>query len=1009
MKTNLMISKRIFNPGSWLVVVFFVLFWGQANAALQISESSAASELAETEISLQRFSGVVVDENAIPAGGAIVWARQGKWNTEVVADSKGRFVFQVPRTERMPSLILARNEVDSLRGFVFETAADESGNVADLNMVLAEPQRVSVEVVDGRRKPMADVHVGVVGRYAVVDFTKTDASGQAELTIPNGIVLDNIFAFSKEHGLDYRSYAPERRSPQGLANETVRIPDGPIQFRLFSSSVFTVAVTDYTNRPLEGARVYPWILTKENEADSINLSILEYNLNIVGVATDENGIARIPWVPVWQKGVTGFSVNCPGFTNEHANYYPDNKTRDLAVQLSRLVPVTGVLTFADGTPAAGLSMRFHGVGLKKGESNGTSSVGTATTDDKGRFEMMLAPHQAYLGILQDKKFVFSGSSLFAITDKPPEKELQLVARSGTRLFGRVTIGDEKAPVPERSIGLMHQEEINIPIQGGEGEYRASPGMMTGANTDSNGEFEFLIGGGKYWISGPQNKGEDVIRFEIGNETEKEINFHLALSGKLPLSISVINADESNAPVLAEVLFAYRSAKAQGHLQYYPARTADNGTVAVERERFPAVLLARSLDGRLVGMGEIDEQQTAIEILVRPSVTVKGKLVDSLGFPLADKEMSYGHRLFFEGETSSSDRFGATFETARDGTFEIEGLVPNLKYMLHLTTEKVDGIAMRMTTVRQFTIADGEKEHALDDIVVSLKEVPSLFKGIEKLRREFGGPGSLESRLKTAADSAKASRHNVFILFGDPTSNELEGLATLLLDDEEVAPYFARFTTLAINTTEQQPDLVRKLAGQFELEIDTAKHQFQIAVVRPDLNVVHKVNSTDLTGQRGGQIDRSLAIAILTESMAQPFEGYELLSEANEQARKQNKRLLILETETSSPQSLVFSRFLDRTENLWGKDYVVVRMDRRWTGSDDIIRGIRGDAEGGVPWYAILDSELNVLATSNDADGRNIGLPNDDASRQHLAGMLKTTAIRMTEEEIESMVEELGGR
>ena len=72
------------------------------------------------------------------------------------------------------------------------------------------------------------------------------------------------------------------------------------------------------------------------------------------------------------------------------------------------------------------------------------------------------------------------------------------------------------------------------------------------------------------------------------------------------------------------------------------------------------------------------------------------------------------------------------------------------------------------------------------------------------------------------------------------------------------------------------------------------------------------------------------------------------------------------------------------------------MDFRSTGEAEIVKSLRGEAEGGYPWIAILDADGKVLATSNKPDdGSNIGFPSEPDSIDHFMHMLKTTAQRMT--------------
>jgi hypothetical protein len=57
-----------------------------------------------------------------------------------------------------------------------------------------------------------------------------------------------------------------------------------------------------------------------------------------------------------------------------------------------------------------------------------------------------------------------------------------------------------------------------------------------------------------------------------------------------------------------------------------------------------------------------------------------------------------------------------------------------------------------------------------------------------------------------------------------------------------------------------------------------------------------------------------------------------------------------------------------------RDFVIVRIDiDRMTHGKDVLTGFRKSDNGGIPWFAILDSKATALGTS-DGPGGNIGYP-----------------------------------
>jgi hypothetical protein len=84
--------------------------------------------------------------------------------------------------------------------------------------------------------------------------------------------------------------------------------------------------------------------------------------------------------------------------------------------------------------------------------------------------------------------------------------------------------------------------------------------------------------------------------------------------------------------------------------------------------------------------------------------------------------------------------------------------------------------------------------------------------------------------------------------------------------------------------------------------------------------------------------------------------------------------------------------------IWEKDYLWVRVDRRWHGSDEVMDKIKEGYRGGIPWFAILDGEGEVLATSDGPDG-NIGFPSEPAGIDHFMSMIKSTGQRISDKEL----------
>lgn len=90
----------------------------------------------------------------------------------------------------------------------------------------------------------------------------------------------------------------------------------------------------------------------------------------------------------------------------------------------------------------------------------------------------------------------------------------------------------------------------------------------------------------------------------------------------------------------------------------------------------------------------------------------------------------------------------------------------------------------------------------------------------------------------------------------------------------------------------------------------------------------------------------------------------------------------------------------------GKDFVDLSIDtERRLGGQGMLEAVRGSEAGGIPWFAFLDADGKVLATS-DGPGGNTGFPAQPDELAHFRSMLEKVAKRLTKAEIEALLASL---
>ncbi len=92
--------------------------------------------------------------------------------------------------------------------------------------------------------------------------------------------------------------------------------------------------------------------------------------------------------------------------------------------------------------------------------------------------------------------------------------------------------------------------------------------------------------------------------------------------------------------------------------------------------------------------------------------------------------------------------------------------------------------------------------------------------------------------------------------------------------------------------------------------------------------------------------------------------------------------------------------------LLARQFVDCKIDvDRTQGGQELLAELSAGKSGGIPWFAFLDAEGRVLATSTGPEG-NTGFPAAPAEIAHFRGMLEQAAPRLQPQDVETLVRSL---
>jgi hypothetical protein len=580
------------------------------------------------------------------------------------------------RCQRCSPAVGAFNLV--LLAAVLSASADDAAPVDEPGSAGGQ---IAVAVVDQRGAPVAGAWVAALdGSLKKMAEATTGVDGKVLLRIPPGARAQNVFASKPGVGLDYFAYRRERE-PKSTPYKLAANHREPLTLVLNGVRPVTVKVVDEHDQPLAGLPVQPWYFSKPKKGEDLNLG----SLDEFKVVTDAAGSARFLTVPADNTGKVTFLVMTKDYHSpERPVFDLEGESSQVVARLLPLVPVSGRATFANGLPAADIEVSAVGDGMT---FNGFR--GTTRTDEKGLFRMTVFPDQFYLFSAANKHSA-SPVDPRVIRLGEPVDDIELVLRNATRVYGQLTVGDDRRPLANEYLALYRHagedfyyklppdQQLPNPSKRNKAVF---PVLVNSTHTDSDGRFEFIAGPGHCYVIGPH--GTERPRFEITSQAELEVNLHTArprterLVGRVlapETNISVAEAKIIGVPRLADGLYLNAIADA-------------NGKFSVDRTPCETMFMATSADGKLAGAVMVKPDDTACLISLAPNQSLSGRLLDAkTGDPLPNREVSCSIKIDLSDGTMMFPH-GVRAKSDAQGEFKVEGLVVGGVYHVAVISDR----------------------------------------------------------------------------------------------------------------------------------------------------------------------------------------------------------------------------------------------------------------------------------------------------------------------------------
>lgn len=254
-------------------------------------------------------------------------------------------------------------------------------------------------------------------------------------------------------------------------------------------------------------------------------------------------------------------------------------------------------------------------------------------------------------------------------------------------------------------------------------------------------------------------------------------------------------------------------------------------------------------------------------------------------------------------------------------------------------------------------------------------------------------------IKAALARAAYDHKRVLVKFGGNWCGWCFRLHDVFKKNRDISPIINSEYELVLVDVNSNPELLK------ELDPENHPHSYPwLTVLDADGKVLTNQNTGDL--EEGPQHDPAKVKAFLVKWQAEPLDADEVLTRGLEQARAEQKRVLVHFGAPGCGWCRVLDRFLVRQHEILDGDYVDVKID-----TDRMIRGkeiagrLRKETSQGIPWLAILDAEGTPVVTSDGPSG-NIGYPMQPKEIEHFLAMLRQTRQKTTDEQLDEIERQL---
>ena len=699
------------------------------------------------------------------------------------------------------------------------------------------------------------------------------------------------------------------------------------------------------------------------------------------IQTNQDGIAVNHWFLGEQK--VWPSVLDPNWFAE-VNSSEPNSDGIVEFQLKRSQfkkrkLVKGFVKSPSGESVAGICLQIQTL---QAEQKFQTETFFAFTDRDGKFQASYLPDSTYTISVNDAQLVSKPVDLIPFDSKLKiTNQPKLELTQGALVEIVVTEGAMRFPVKNQGINLKTQHSFSWREK--DKTRHGTAGRSQWLTTDEHGK--------AYALAVPGEKIE-AVAINSGSISKKQAT--VAANGVTKIEIhrqatlhSVIG--QLIAPDDMEVDFTNAQIEigsVDGQTQERLSIKADKqGAFSFETKSLKFGVFACTANEKAAAIEIFDHDTSTINLKLKPTGELHGRLLGENNKPLVGHLLKtsvtvaddqYSDSSFVKAFTAKT----ITVKTDENGDYVISGVPTENSF--HAQAKSLDG-ASNYRNLEEFYLVPGERR----PITVSnlwTDPNPAVI--------------PLETRFKNRLRDCSLSNYNAMILLYEndkPTSTFVDNH---LLDYDRTKEV-TTFMQLAV------------LSNDDKLLPKDLKFMKSQNWGSPKAGTVTAV-AIDGTGKEIGRIDLDVtkessqqeAAKFISDHAPDAQDASKKWDEAFALAKKTDRKVWLRVCQRYCGPCYRLTRWVDDQKQLLEKDYVMIKIDD-FHDVDGFKVANRLRKNRSVPFHGIFDANEELLIDSEGPHG-NIGFPSSFDGLKHLKKMLDDTKVRLTDTEVQTLIESL---